>query len=149
MSGVLAEEVFPPQDLEVRGEGFVQPDVTPRPAGEEIAEPLMGELVGEEPPWPVVLVRLLVREAVLGQGRHRRVLHAADDELGDADLRIPWPRILLARDFGEVADHVRDVPEGPIQEPAETFRHVRMDRYAVRVPFLRLEIADYQGDQVV
>src|SRR3989442_1011770 len=67
--GLFAEEVFPPQDLEVRGEGFVQPDVAPRAAGEEITEPLMGELVGEEPFRSIVLVRLLVREAVLGHGR--------------------------------------------------------------------------------
>ena len=78
--------------LEVRREALVQPAVRPVAARDEVAEPLVRELVRDEVVARDVEARALVEQHVLVQRRRRRVLHPAEDEVAHDDLRVAAPR---------------------------------------------------------
>ena len=80
--------VFAPDVLEVGGETLVQPGLGPLPAGEQIAPPLVGQLVRDQPIDVVVQGRALVQQHLIGQGGGAGVLHAAEDEIGHGDLAV-------------------------------------------------------------
>ncbi len=102
---VLGEET--PQ---VRGEAFVQPDVRPVAAGEEVAEPLVSGLVGDETRLRRVAASSFVDEAGVGQRRRRDVLHPPVGEVVDARLRILRIGIAPTRDLGEEGEDLARLP---------------------------------------
>ena len=98
--GVLAPDV-----LEVGGEPFVQPGLGPLAAGQQIAPPLVRQLVRDEAVDVVIQRGPLVEQRQIGQRGGAGVLHPAEDELGDGDLAVARVRIGQADLLGEVVDH--------------------------------------------
>ena len=81
--GVLAPDV-----LEVGGEAFVEPGLGPLAAGQQIAPPLVRQLVRDQRLDVVIERGALVEQREVGQRRRGGVLHAAEDELGHGDLAV-------------------------------------------------------------
>src|SRR2546429_1283835 len=100
---VLAEVRFRPYRLHERGEAFVEPNVAPIFAGDEISEPLVAEFVRDQ----VVLAgeifesELGMNEGRAAIGRGAGIFHAARDEIIDHDLRIFFPWIVDANFLAE------------------------------------------------
>ena len=84
---VLAQVVLGEEGVEVGGEPFVEPDVRPVLAGEQVAKPLVGQLVSDQ----AVLVPFqgldLVEQGRVGHRGGRSVFHASA-ELGKTDLGV-------------------------------------------------------------
>src|SRR5262249_42180226 len=78
---VAAEALLAVDVLEVGREAFVEPAVAPVAARDQIAEPLVGELVGDEVVARQIDRGALVEEDVLVHRRRARVLHPAEDEV--------------------------------------------------------------------
>jgi hypothetical protein len=89
---IAAQAVFALDVLEVGGETLVQPGVRPVAAGDEVAEPLVGELVGDQVVSGNVERGAGVDQRVLVQGGGGGVLHTAEHEVADHDLRVARPR---------------------------------------------------------
>ena len=104
---VATEVLLAPDVLEEGGEAFVEPALVPGAARDEIAEPLVRELVGDEIVGRDVDRGPLVEQDVLVHRRRGRVLHPTEDEVGHDDLRVPAPRVRHAGDLAEVRDHLR------------------------------------------
>ena len=104
--GVVAVAVLLVEVRVVRGESLVEPHVAPLAAGEHVAVPLVGELVGDE----VLLgARQFLALVVQGAQVHHRgggVLHAAVDEVLHDDLRVLGVRVVDANLLREVLHHV-------------------------------------------
>ena len=83
---IVAEIGLAPDAFEEGREALVEPRVRPIAAGDQIAEPLVREFVRDE---------RIAREIEMGDGvvqrpvclrGGRRILHAAEDEVGNGDL---------------------------------------------------------------
>ena len=90
---VAPEVLLAPDVLEERREPLVEPALVPGAARDEVAEPLVRELVGDEIVGRDVERGALVEQDVLVHRRGGRVLHPAEDEVGDDDLRVLVPRV--------------------------------------------------------
>ena len=91
------------QDLEahVLGEGLVQPDVVPPLEGDEVAEPHVGHLVGDDHAAGLALGvgDGGAEDEVVAEGDQAGVLHRARVELGDECLVVGVERIRLLEDL--------------------------------------------------
>src|SRR5438093_1117568 len=109
---ILAEVRFGPQGFHESGKTFVEPDVSPIFAGDEIAEPLVAEFVRDQ----VVLAgkvfgsELGMIEGGAGIGGSDGILHPAGDEIIDHDLRVFFPRVVDANFLAEKLDHGWSAP---------------------------------------
>ena len=108
---VAALGVLAPDVLEVGREPFVQPGLGPLAAGEQVAPPLVGELVRHQAVDVVIERGALVEQHQVGQRRRGGVLHAAEDELGDRDLAVARVGVRHADALGEEVDHLGRAPE--------------------------------------
>ncbi len=97
---------FHPDRFEIGREAFVEPGLRPIAAGDEIAEPLVRELVRDERFAREIEVRALVVQRAVGLRRRARVLHPAEDEIGDRDLRVARVRVRHADRRLERVDHL-------------------------------------------
>ena len=104
--GVLAPDV-----LEVRREALVQPRLGPLAARQQVAPPLVRQLVRHQPLDVVIDRGALVEQDQLGQRRRGGVLHAAEDELGDGDLAVARVGVGDADALREEVDHLGRAPE--------------------------------------
>ena len=104
--GVLAPDV-----LEVRREALVQPRLGPLAAGQQVAPPLVGQLVRHQALDVVIDRGPLVEQHQIGQRRRGGVLHAAEDELGDGDLTVAGVGVGDADALREEVDHLGRAPE--------------------------------------
>ncbi len=118
---VAAEVLLAPDVLEERREPLVEPRLVPVAARDVVAEPLVRELVGDEIVGADVDGGALVEQDVLVHRRRRRVLHAAEDEVGHDDLRVLVPRVGDAGDVAEVANHLRRAAERPPPSSSRPF----------------------------
>jgi hypothetical protein len=100
-AGVLAPHVF-----KVGGEAFIQPGLGPFAAGEQIAPPLVGQLVAHQGLDIVVEGRALVEHGLGGERGGGGVLHAAEDEVVHKDLAVAAVRVGDANPPGEEVDHL-------------------------------------------
>src|SRR5204862_2339081 len=106
---VLAEMRLGPNGLQESGEALIQPNVAPIFAGDEIAVPLVAELVRDQ----VVLAgeifgsELAMYEGRTGIGGSAGIFHATGDKIIDHDLRILFPRIVDANFLAEELHHGR------------------------------------------
>ena len=104
---ILAEVGFGPHSFQKCCEPLVEPDVPPILAGDQIAEPLVPELVGDQ----VVFSREIFGSQPGMNKRSARVgcsagiLHAAGNEVIHHDLRVFFPRIIDAKFFAEQLHH--------------------------------------------
>ena len=102
---VAAQLLLAPDVLEEGREALVQPALVPGAARDVVAEPLVGELVGDEVVGRDVEGGALVDQDVLVHRGRGRVLHPTEDEVGHDDLRVSAPRVRHAGDLAEVRDH--------------------------------------------
>jgi hypothetical protein len=93
IGGVATLVVLAPQILGVGREALVEPALAPVATGDQIAEPLVGQLVGDQRVDVVVDRGPGVEQDGVGQGRRAGVLHAAEDEVGGEDLGVARIRI--------------------------------------------------------
>ena len=100
-----------PQGIVVAGKALVQPEVAPVLAGDQVAEPLVRELVGDQACRCNVGPDAGIRYGpVVRQRRRRSVLHPSKMIL-ENDLGIFVPRVVVARCLVEEPDHRRGVLE--------------------------------------
>ena len=136
-----------PQRLEVAGEPLVEPQVRPVAAGQEVAPPLVGELVGDQAVGVVVDKGAgVVQDAVAQRGR-RGVLHPAPEALA-ADLGVAVPGVLNADRVTEEIEH----PRGVAERAGDPFLKTRVDPVLHRLAppglLFDMELAHDQRDQV-
>ena len=105
--GVPAIPVLVVQQRVKGGKPFVQPDVAPVFAGDQVAEPLVGHFMRDQALAGTDVFRVGGEERVVRERGERRVFHAARDEIIDHHLVILGPRKGQA-DFILVKGH--DVP---------------------------------------
>ena len=86
--GTAPAGLLRPQPLRVAGDSFVQPDVAPTTHGEAVAEPLVCELVRDEPLTAVRAVDVVASEGGEALRLERNLEHIAGH-----DNRIPAERI--------------------------------------------------------
>ena len=101
---VRAELMLLPQRGHERGEAFVQPQVRPVLAGDQIAEPLVRQLVRKQ---PVGLLQALARQhrilqVARGQRGSADVFHPAYHELVHHGLVVLVPRDNHAQPVGKI-----------------------------------------------
>ena len=106
---VVAQIRFAPNRFEERGEAFVEPRVRPVAAGQQIAEPLVRQLVRNQRIARKIEMGARIVQGAVGLRRRRRILHAAENEIADGDLRVARVRIRRAGAFLERLDHSRRV----------------------------------------
>ena len=141
---------FGPDGFEESGEAFVEPDVGPVFAGDEVAEPLMGEFVGNE----VVGVggifgdELGIAKGVSGVGGGAGIFHAAGDEVVDHDLRVFFPGIVDADFFVEELDHRGRAFVVGEEAVAAAFGGVVGEREAAERLLDFVEFAGDDGDEI-
>ena len=128
---VVSEVRFAEHRLEVRGEAFVEPCVRPIAAREQIAEPLMRQLVRNERIAREIQVRAFVVQRAFGLRGRRGVFHAAEDEVRHGDLRVARERILRAETLFEDSDHLRRLAESALAVGLAPGKNVIRDRNAV------------------
>src|SRR5207244_257266 len=84
--------------------------------------------------------------------RRGRVLHAAENEIGDDDLRVLVPRVLHAEELPEMADHLRRLLERALAVFFAALRHPIRDGYAAifggSFVFQDRELAGDERDEV-
>ena len=112
--GVGATAFLVPQSLGIGGEALVEPSVRPVPAGDQVAPPLMGQLVGDDALRRAVEQRPLIEEDAVRHGGGTGVLHAAAELIG-ADLGVLVPRIADAEPPAEIGQHVGRSAEGRLR----------------------------------
>ncbi len=137
-----------PERLEVGGEPLVEPDVRPVAAREEVAPPLMGELVRDEAVRVVVEVCALVVERPLVQRGGGDVLHAAPAELLDRALRVLVPGVLDADLLREELEHGLGVAEDALDLVLVLLGDVEEDRLPVPLVLADVELPHDERDQV-
>jgi hypothetical protein len=140
-------------DLDPRRERLVQPDVIPPGGGDEVAEPLMTGLVGDErhepPPEADVLLGRSAQDDVGGAGDHAGVLHGSL-QMARADEIELGIRVGRAEEMLELVDdraEGRPWGAGLVGEPA---RHDDAERdAALGVTGVEdLERPDGEGDEI-
>src|ERR1051326_2664293 len=99
------------KSLVIGGEAFVQPDVAPVFAGDEVAEPLMREFVGDQAFARTDIFGGAGKERIVSQGGATGVFHASFHEIVDADLVILGPRIGNSNLVLEKPEHVFGITE--------------------------------------
>jgi len=105
-----------PQCGEIGGEAFIEPQFAPILAGDDVAPPLMRELVGDQVVAGNVQVRLVVVQRAEIERGGRGVFHPSPGILVDADLRVLRPWVAVADLAGKERHHLRRAFErGPRQ----------------------------------
>ena len=95
---VSAVALFHPQRGSVGGPTFVQPNVRPASARDQITGPLMAQLMTNESVKVLLIARGCIQHRRRLHGGGAGVLHAARTEIANHQLVVPRPRILLAKD---------------------------------------------------
>ena len=102
--------------LHERGEGLVEPDAVPPLHRHEVAEPHVGDLVGDDVDDALQLglggVLGVDEEERLAEGDAAEVLHGAEGEVGDGDEVELVARVGDAEVVGEVAQGELGRPRG-------------------------------------
>ncbi len=106
---ILAEVRFRPHRFQEGGKAFVEPDVAPVFAGNEIAEPLVAEFVRDQVVFAGEIFRseFGMNQGIARVGGGARILHAASDEIIHHDLRVFFPGIIHAEFLAEEFHHRR------------------------------------------
>src|ERR1700758_830598 len=99
---------FRPHAFHESGKAFVEPNVAPVFARDEVAEPLMAELVRDKVIFVLEDFRCDLRmvQGAASVGGGAGVFHAASNEVIDHHLRVFFPGIVHAELFAEKIDHL-------------------------------------------
>ena len=146
---ILAEFSLEPQRIEVRGEPLVQPEVVPRLRRDEVAEPLVRELVREQAFGSVVRTSVRVHEAVVDEHREGRVLHSSEGEVPHDRLRVLRPRVLHAGGLREERHHGGQVPERVVNLRALPLRDVVLEGDSLPRRLCAVELPAHDRDQII
>ncbi len=104
--------VLRPDQLEEGREALVQPAVRPVAAGQQVAEPLVRQLVRDQAVGVLIEAGAAVVEDRVRDRGGADVLHAAEDEVLDDHLRVLRVRVAHADAVGEQAHHLGRILEG-------------------------------------
>jgi hypothetical protein len=148
IGGVATLVVLAPQILGVGREALVEPALAPVATGDQVAEPLVGQLVGDQRVDVVVDRGPGVEQDGVGQGRRAGVLHAAEDEVGGEDLGVARIRIGDAELPREQLEHLRGPAQGALGLGLAAGRDVVGDRQVAPAILDGDQGARDQGDQV-
>ena len=94
----------------IGGEAFVEPDVTPVLAGDEVAKPLVRHLMRNQAFAVADIFGRVGEQGPVGQRRRGGVLHSAFDKIIHADLVVFRPRI---RDADFLVEELHDLFRRP------------------------------------
>ncbi len=132
------------------GEPFVEPQVRPILAGDQIAEPLMAHLMRDQPvsAFQALAGELRVQQATSGKRGRAHVFHSADSELIDGGLVIFIPGVREAQAFGKETQHLGSTREGRLDALAFTPRHAILDGDIAPALFAFVELTGHQRNQV-
>ncbi len=147
---IFAEVRFRPHCFQERGKSFIEPDVAPVFAGDEIAEPLVAELVRDQVVFAgeVLQSEFGMNEGFAGVGGGARILHAAGDEIIHHDLRVFFPGIVHAECLAEEFHHGRSASIVDGEAVAATLWCVIGHGNTAPGLFHLIEFAGDDGDQV-
>ena len=146
---VLPVAVLRPECPTVGREAFIDPDVRPALAGEEVARPLVRELMGDQ------ALHVAVGDGHVVQNRRRvhrggrRVLHAAGAEVLDQDLVVAGPWIGHSEALLEDVDHLAGHAVSGHDLVGEPLGHPHLHRDAVVWNRDDVVLADRQDHQVI
>ena len=135
--------------LVVRGETFVEPDVAPILARDEVAEPLVRHLVRNQAFAVANVLRCVGKKRVVGQRRATGVLHAAGHKIIHANLIILRPGIRHADFLLEKRHDVFRVAERAGRFVDFRRGRVKCQRDVVVFVLDFFEKAGHERDQVV
>ena len=139
--------MFIPQRFEVAGEAFVEPQVRPVAAGDEVAEPLVGKLVSDQAVGAAIKPGVLIKQRCFAEGRRAGVLHATA-EIVAADLGVLLPRVLHSKLVREEIEHRGGVSKRRLDFIGPIRRHVVRDRDPAPGLLGDVELADDERHQV-
>ena len=136
------------EGVEVGGESLVEPDVRPVLAGHHVTEPLVRQLVGDQPILVLHQGLDLIEEGRVRHRGGRAVLHASV-ELGEANLCILGIRIGLAGLLVEEANHLGGLAHEPASRCLVNVPgHVVIDRQVAHLVVERDEIRGGDRDEI-
>ena len=124
---VAAARVGAPHVFEVGGEALVEPGLGPFPAGDEIAPPLMRQLVRHQVVDVLVEGCALVEHGLAGERGGGGVLHAAEDEVGNEDLAVAREGVAHADGLAEKVDDGGRGLEGALEVGLAAFGSIVVD----------------------
>ena len=141
--GGASAGVLRPQPLGVAGEALVQPDVAPAPRGHGVAEPLVGQFVGDQP------LRAALAVAVVGaEDRNAlRLKRNLEIVVGDHDGVAVRQRV-RAEQLDEELHHLGLAPEVVVEVLAQPLRQNGVHRHRLLGDAVLLVLADLQRDEV-
>ena len=125
-----------------RGKPLVEPEIGPVGAGQEIAEPLVGQLVRHQVHAGRLRFRSLFVESAVGQGGRADVFHPPKDEVLDRHLRILGIGIRKSNAVGEETQPRRSLGERAQRLVASRAgRDVVFERHIARPLAILLKLA--------
>ena len=141
--GAAAAGVLGPQPLGVAGESLVQPDVAPPPRRHRVAEPLVGQLVGDEP------LRRAMAVAVVGAEDRNALCLKGNLEVVVGDHHgVPGRQRVRAEQLDEELHHLGLAAEVVVEVAAQAWWQCGIHRHGRLGEPVRLVLADLQGDQI-
>ena len=146
---VRAVEVPLVQILVVRGEPLVEPHMAPVLAGHVVAEPLVGQLVGDQPVGAVHVLGLRSVERPVGQHGQRGVFHPAPQKVVDHHLVVLVPGKRHADLALEEPHYVGRLPKGALGLFDLRGRGIEAQRNLPVAVLDLLQFARHQRHQVV
>ena len=131
------------------GEPFVEPEMAPILAGDEVAEPLMRQFVRDESFAVADIFGLVPEKGPVRQGRDARVFHPAHHEIAHHDLKIFGPGIRHADFLFKKRHHVLRVAKGVLGFADFRRRCVKGERDIFVTVFDLLEMPGDEGEQII
>jgi hypothetical protein len=147
---VFAEMRFRPHVFHECSKAFVEPDVAPVLAGDQITEPLVAEFVGDEAvlAGDVFGSELWMLQRIAGVRGGAGVFHAAGNEIIDHGLRVFFPRIVDAELRAEEFEHLGSAAVIDGEAVAAAFGSVVGDGHPAPGVLHFVEFAGDDGDQI-
>ena len=141
---------FAPDGLHEGGEALVEPDVAPVLAGDQIAEPLVPELVRDQGVLAggVFGSQLGMNERSAAVGGGAGVFHAARDEIIHHDLRVFFPGIIDAQLLAEEIHHRGRAAIVDGEAVSSALRRIVGDGDAAPGVLQFVEFAGHNGDEI-
>ncbi len=120
----------------------------PIAASQQVAPPLMSQLVRDQRIALEIEMRARVVQRAFGLRRRRRIFHPAENKIADCDLRILGVRVGHADHALEKLDHLRRVAERAARIVLAPGRNVVGDRRIARTISDQRELTGRQRDQI-
>ena len=146
---VVAQQLPGVEQRVVGREALVEPEMTPVTAGDQVAEPLVGGLMGVEAAAAAQVLAGFREEGACGQGGQAGVLHSAHHVIDGAGVVVLVPGVGNPDFLFEVGQDLDGVPEGAGQLVLLGGGHVEGDGKVAVLALHLGEVAGHEGDEVV